>query len=290
MKILFLGANGQLGQTFRHKLKTQEREAAFAGRDVIDLTCNQNILRGLDATCPRVVFNCAAYTAVDRAEDEPELANQINGSAVGTIAKWCAQNDAIMFHYSTDYVFDGETFDAYSETSTPNPRSAYGKSKLAGETAFKKANCRGYCLRTSWVHSKFGTNFYLTMQKLFSEREEVRIINDQFGVPTTTEFIVKQSLYLLDSGIAKNARADVLHLAPHGSTSWYGFGSYIHKKTKLLKGNIKCQSVIPILSSDYPQKAKRPKNSILSNKKLIGMIGQDTPSWNSIHDQLYGNV
>ena len=157
MSILVLGAGGQLGQTFRQIFTEREESAVFADRRAIDLRDDQKILDGLNAKVPSIVINCAAYTAVDRAEDEPELAHRINGAAVGTIAKWCEDNDAAMIHYSTDYVFNGTKTAPYNEADNPNPQSVYGRSKLAGELAFKDAGCRGICLRTSWVLN-FGAN------------------------------------------------------------------------------------------------------------------------------------
>ena len=137
MSILVLGAGGQLGQTFRQIFTERKESAIFADRSAIDLRDDQNILDGLKAEAPTVVINCAAYTAVDRAEDELELAHRVNGAAVGTIAKWCADNDAAMIHYSTDYVFDGTKTAPYDEADNPNPQSVYGRSKLAGELAFQ---------------------------------------------------------------------------------------------------------------------------------------------------------
>ena len=197
MSIVVLGAGGQLGRSFRKLFAEREESAVFADRSAIDLRDDQNILDGLNAKAPTAVINCAAYTAVDRAEDEPELAHRVNGAAVGTIAKWCADHDAVMIHYSTDYVFDGTKTAPYDEADRPNPQSVYGRSKLAGELAFRDTGCRGICLRTSWVHSNFGANFFLTMRRLFTEREEVKVVDDQFGVPTTTRFIAEQSLAIL---------------------------------------------------------------------------------------------
>ena len=288
MSILVLGAGGQLGQTFRQIFTEREESAVFADRRAIDLRDDQKILDGLNAEVPSIVINCAAYTAVDRAEDEPELAHRINGAAVGTIAKWCEDNDAVMIHYSTDYVFDGTKTAPYNEADNPNPQSVYGRSKLAGELAFRDAGCRGICLRTSWVHSNFGANFFLTMQRLFTECEEVRVVDDQFGVPTTTRFIAEQSLALLDRGVGKEAAMNLLHLVPSGSTSWHAFAAHIHGKMAEAGEEMKCKEVIPIPSSEFPQKARRPKNSILDNGRLSSLLGREIPSWASAHDQLYG--
>ena len=288
MSILVLGAGGQLGQTFRQIFTERQESAAFADRSVIDLQDDQNILDGLNAKAPTAVINCAAYTAVDRAEDEPELAHRVNGAAVGTIAAWCADNDAAMIHYSTDYVFDGTKTAPYNEADNPKPQSVYGRSKLAGELAFRDAGCRGICLRTSWVHSNFGANFFLTMRRLFAEREEIRVVDDQFGVPTTTRFIAEQSLAILDRALEGEATMSPLHLVPSGSASWHAFASHIHGKMAAAGEEMKCKEVTPIPSSDFPQKAKRPKNSILDNGSLISLLGREIPSWASAHEQLYG--
>ncbi len=288
MSILVLGAGGQLGQTFRQIFTEREESAVFADRRAIDLRDDQKILDGLNAEVPSIVINCAAYTAVDRAEDEPELAHRVNGIAVGTIAKWCADNDAAMIHYSTDYVFDGTKKDPYNEADNPNPQSVYGQSKLMGELAFRDAGCRGICLRTSWVHSNFGTNFFFTMRRLFAEREEVKVVDDQFGVPTTTRFIAEQSLALLDRDISGEAATNLLHLVPSGSTSWHAFATHIHSRLAAAGEEMKCKAVTPIPSSAFLQKAQRPKNSILENDRLSAVIGYEIPSWASAHDQLYG--
>ena len=288
MSILVLGAGGQLGQTFRQIFTEREESAVFADRRAIDLRDDQKILDGLNAEVPSIVINCAAYTAVDRAEDEPELAHRINGAAVGTVAKWCADHDAVMIHYSTDYVFDGTETAPYDEADNPNPQSVYGRSKLAGELAFRDAGCRGICLRTSWVHSNFGANFFLTMRRLFTELEEVRVVDDQFGVPTTTRFIAEQSLGLLDRGMAGKAAMNPLHLVPSGSASWHAFAAHIHGKLAAAGEEMKCKAVTPIPSSEFPQKASRPKNSILDNGRLGALLGREVPSWASAHDQLYG--
>ena len=288
MNILVLGADGQLGQTFRHIVKGREESAVFADRSAIDLKDDQNILNGLNAEVPSVVINCAAYTAVDRAEDEPELAHRVNGTAVGTIAKWCADHDATMIHYSTDYVFDGTKTTPYEETDSTNPQSVYGRSKLAGELAFQDSGCRGLCLRISWVHSNFGANFFLTMRRLFAEREEVKVVDDQFGVPTTTRFIAAQSLALLDRGIIGKRKESPLHLVPSGSASWHAFATHIHRKLAAAGEEMKCKAVTPIPSSDFPQKARRPKNSILDNGRLGALLGREISLWAPAHDLLYG--
>ena len=288
MSILVLGAGGQLGQTFRQILTERKEDAAFADRSAIDLTDEQNILDGLNAELPSVVINCAAYTAVDRAEDEPELTHRVNGTAVGTIAKWCADHDAIMIHYSTDYIFDGTKTAPYDEADDPNPQSVYGRSKLEGELAFQHASCRGICLRTSWVHSNFGANFFLTMRRLFAEWEEVKVVDDQFGVPTTTRFIAEQSLAILDRCTGEEAAMPPLHLVPSGYASWHAFAAHIHGKMAEAGEEMKCKAVTPIPSSDFPQKAKRPKNSILDNGRLSALLEREIPSWALAHDQLYG--
>ncbi len=290
MSILVLGAGGQLGRTFHQILTQRNAIAAFADRSAIDLQYDHNILNGLNNAAPTVVINCAAYTAVDRAEDELELAYRINAAAVRTIADWCAINDAVMIHYSTDYVFDGAKSAPYEEADNPNPESVYGKSKLAGELAFQDAGCRGICFRTSWVHSDFGDNFLSSMRRLFAEQEEVRVVDDQFGVPTTTRFIVENSLALLRSNIGKKHPAVPLHLVPSGSTSWHGFAEYIHTKMAEAGTDMKCKAVTPISTLDFPQKARRPQNSILDNSRLGALLQRKIPSWASIHNQLYDLV
>ena len=187
-------------------------------------------------------------------------------------------------------MFDGTKLAPYEEADNPNPESVYGKSKLEGELALQDAGCRGICLRTSWVHSEFGANFLPSMRRLFAEQDEVRVVDDQFGVPTTTRFIVEQSLALLNSDIVKKHPTVPLHIVPSGSTSWYGFAAHIHAKIAEAGSEMKCKSVIPISTSDFPQKAKRPRNSTLDNSRLGNLLKREIPSWVSTHDQIYDVV
>ena len=174
MTTLVTGANGQLGQTFKDHLGL--KNVFYADRGICDLSDKSSILECLESVRPNRIINCAAYTAVDKAEDEPELAGEINGNAVGRLCDWAVKNDAEVIHFSTDYVFDGTKSEAYLEEDKPNPQSAYGRSKLLGEELSLSSGVKGACLRTSWVHSNYGKNFYLTTLSSFRSAISFRMV------------------------------------------------------------------------------------------------------------------
>ena len=220
---------------------------------------------------PQIIINCAAYTAVDDAENNENIASAINFEAVEIISKWCNENSSFLIHFSTDYVFDGKKEKPYLETDLPNPLSVYGKTKYLGEQAFLKSNCPGICLRASWVHSIYGKNFFLTMKSLFFKNQIVKIVNDQFGVPTTTNFLVKISEIIIKQNLKKIDTPKILHAVPSNYTNWYEFGLVILENLKKIKNRkllINCEKVVPISSYEFKQIAKRPKFSVLSNKNL----------------------
>ena len=174
MKILVTGSNGQLGNTFKYN-KINSFDYTFFSKDNLNFLNKSKIIHTLNNVKPQIIINCAAYTAVDKAEDNETLASIINFEAIDIISKWCKQNQVFLIHFSTDYVFDGKKEEPYTESDIPNPLSIYGKTKFLGEQAFLKSNCHGVCLRTSWVHSNYGKNFYLTMKNLYKKNQQTMV-------------------------------------------------------------------------------------------------------------------
>ena len=194
-----------------------------------------------------------------------------------------------MVHFSTDYVFDGSAVGAYDEDAPVKPLSAYGRSKAAGEALFMESGASGLCLRTSWVHSLDGSNFLLTMKRLMQERDHLRIVDDQHGVPTTTDFLAETTLGLVD--LYLNGEHDLprlIHAVPGGATSWYGFASHIRRMLVQLDGETKLAEIEPIPSSGFPQAATRPMNSVMSNDLLQSRLGKPLGRWEDWHDKLHG--
>ena len=276
-QILLLGGSGQVGWELRRTLAPLGR-LIVAGRAAgVDLADPDGLRRLLDDVRPGVIVNAAAYTAVDRAEAEEDLAQRVNGLAPGVIGEWAASRHATVLHYSTDYVFDGDKATPYRESDAPNPLNAYGRTKLAGEDALLASGAAALILRVSWVYGRRGGNFLRTMQRLMAERDRLRIVDDQVGAPTWSRMIAEASLAVLAalggrSGAARECRG-VYHLAPSGSTSWYGFAQRIRAS-----GGYACE-LEPITTAEYPTPARRPRNSRLDAGKLRDTFGLELPSW-----------
>lgn len=290
MKILLVGATGQVGWELQRTLMPLG-EVIVAGRSVsdvalrLDLAQPDTIRQTLREVKPNLIVNAAAYTAVDRAESEPELALAINGIAPGAIAEEAKLIGAAIIHYSTDYVFDGTKTTPYTESDLPNPQNVYGKTKLLGEQAIQAVGAPYLILRTSWVYGRRGKNFLLTMLRLAEEREELRIVADQVGAPTwsyaiaiATAQIISQARQSLSHFLAENS--GIYHLSAAGQTSWYGFAQAIFEPTPRLAEQ-RLQRLIAIPSDQYPTPAKRPAYSMLDNHKLLDKFGLVLPSWYS---------
>jgi dTDP-4-dehydrorhamnose reductase len=222
---------------------------------------------------PEVIVNAAAYTAVDRAETEPGIATAINAEAPGVLAAEAKRCGALLVHYSTDYVFDGQRRSPYPEEAAPNPINVYGRTKLAGERAIAASNCRYLILRTSWVYAPRGRNFFLAIARKALAGEPLRVVGDQIGVPTEAQFIAETTRSLIE-GKAQG----ILHLVPSGNTTWQGFASAIVQR---LGAGV---SVKAIPSGEYPSAARRPACSILSKEKLERLLGP-LPPWESLLDR-----
>ena len=289
MTWLVTGVNGQLGMAFRRALAEGD-DARFVDRTTCDLSNPASLAACLERESPSVIINCAAYTAVDAAEEDEATATRVNADAVGEMARWAASTRALMVHFSTDYVFDGSAVGAYDEDAPVKPLSAYGRSKAAGEALFMESGASGLCLRTSWVHSLDGSNFLLTMKRLMQERDHLRIVDDQHGVPTTTDFLAETTLGLVD--LYLNGEHDLprlIHAVPGGATSWYGFASHIRRMLTQLDSEVKLAELEPIPSFSFPQVASRPTNSVMSNELLQSRLGKPLGRWEDWHDKLHGS-
>jgi dTDP-4-dehydrorhamnose reductase len=232
---------------------------------------------------PDLIVNPGAYTAVDQAESEPELAMKINGEAPGVMAEEAKRLGALLVHYSTDYVFDGRKDSPYTEDDAPNPLSVYGRTKLAGEMAVRASGARHLILRTSWVYGMRGRNFLLTILRLAREREELRIVADQFGAPTWSRMSAETTAAILARvGTGGSAATDsgIYHLTASGSTSWHGFTAAIIEGAARAWGfEPTTRRVLPIATTDYPTPAARPANSRMSCNRLGADFGVRLPDW-----------
>jgi dTDP-4-dehydrorhamnose reductase len=279
MKILTTGINGQVGHALLRKLT--DHELIGLTRQDCDLTNPDQIKQVIDRYQPELIINPAAYTQVDQAEDEPDLAFQINRDAPRIMAEKAREYNIPLIHFSTDYVFDGEKKGAYLETDLTNPLGVYGQSKLAGEDAIQEVGGQIYIFRTSWVYSNIGHNFYLTMKKLSQERDELKVVTDQFGVPTSNQFIAEQIKHLIPQ-ISEN-NTGIYHLVSDGSCSWYEFAKKIISQTN---PQFNLENLYTIQTHEFPTKTKRPVNSMLSNVKIKQKFNLDLYDWQECLSQI----
>lgn len=277
--ILIVGKIGQVGWELRRSLAALGKVVSVDFPE-IDLTQPNSIRAWVRDTRPQVIVNAAAYTAVDKAEAEFDKCNRINGVAPGILAEEAKKSSALLVHYSTDYVFDGSKTSPYVETDLPNPLGAYGKSKLAGDQAVEQVDGNHLIFRLCWVYGGRGQNFMLTMMRLAREREQLRVVRDQFGCPTwsrmiaeTTALALKQSIAAPDPGAHKG----LYHLAASGQTTWHGFADAIIRL--MPSEGKKCKSVEGITTAEYPTPAKRPAYSVLACDKLKKTFGLQLPDW-----------
>lgn len=292
LKVLLIGANGQVGQAWQAALSGANVVAALdrGSLDLGDLDALGKSLRAFaESSRPDVIVNAAAHTAVDRAEDEEQLANDINARAPGIIAEVAANLGLPLVHYSTDYVFDGHGQAPFVETDTPAPLSAYGRSKLAGERAVQTVGGTHLILRTSWVFGAHGGNFLKTMLRLAQTRDELRVVNDQIGAPTPADLLVQVPLQMLRQlQDLTDPRWGLYHLCPTGYTSWHGYATYLIERARELGWPIQVakDSILGISSAEFPVRATRPANSRLSTQKLEQAFGISLPDWQSGVDQV----
>jgi dTDP-4-dehydrorhamnose reductase len=287
VRILLTGADGQVGWELRRTLATVG-EVIAPDLQQLDLANADAIRRVTRDVRPALIVNPAAYTAVDKAEQEPDLAMRVNGVAPGVLAEEAKSVGALLVHYSTDYVFDGRKQGAYSEDDLPNPLNVYGVTKLAGERAVAASGASYLVLRTSWVYGLRGRNFLRTMLRLGAEREELRVVDDQTGAPTwsrmlavATAQILARLLYPASGEKARFADAKgIYHLSAGDHTTWYGFAGAIFAEAAKWTG-LRVPALLPIATSDYPVAAVRPPNSVLSNLKLERDFGLRMAPWST---------
>jgi len=281
--ILVTGANGQVGFELRRSLAPLGTISAVT-RAEMDLASERSILAALDEHKPGIIVNPAAYTAVDRAESDKELAMAVNATAPGILARWAADNGAWLIHYSTDYVFDGTKADPYQEEDVVNPQSVYGESKWRGEEAVRASGAHHAILRTSWVYGHHGSNFLKTILRLAGERSALNIVADQVGAPTSAALIADVTRTVIERIMASRAPGDLsgtYHLTAQGSTSWYGYAAHIVREA--LSANVRLalslDALKPISTAEYPTPAKRPANSRLDCRKLMDRFDIALPLW-----------
>ena len=281
-RILLTGKKGQVGFELQRSLALLG-EVVAVDREDCDLSDPAAIRALVARVQPQVIVNPAAHTAVDKAESEPELAHAINTIAPQVFAEEAAKLGALLVHYSTDYVFDGTKDGWYSETDTPNPQSVYGKTKLAGELAIAAANPRHLIFRTSWVFGTHGANFLKTILRLAVEREELKIIADQYGAPTAASLLADVTAHAIRQVLADESKAAGLygtyHLVAGGETSWHGYAEQVVQLAKEAGMPVLVKEILAIPTSAYPLPAPRPANSRLNTQKLQTAFGLRLPEW-----------
>src|SRR5690606_24061140 len=275
MVVLVTGANGQLGQALQKASQAvSEIRFVFTDSKMFDITNLDNCQSIFEEFQPDFCINCAAYTAVDKAESEADLAHKINVIGVKNLAESCKKHNTTLIHLSTDFVFDGEKLTPYSENDIPNPKNVYGQTKLEGEQAIQALLEKYYIIRTSWVYSEFGNNFYKTMLRLASERESLNVVNDQIGTPTNANCLAKVIIDIIQHPTSSIQPAyGIYHFSNEGICSWYDFAKKIFELH-----NIQI-TLNPIPTSSYPTAAIRPKYSVLDKTKIKATFTIQIKSW-----------
>jgi dTDP-4-dehydrorhamnose reductase len=269
LRILLTGRSGQVGSALQRSLAPLGEVIAFDRKGLDLLSIGDAVVK----TKPDVIVNAAAYTAVDRAEREPDMAFAVNARAVENLAREAKSLDALLIHFSTDYVFDGEKPAPYVETDAPNPLSVYGRSKLEGERAIAESGCRHFIFRTSWVYAPLGRNFLHAILAAAKTKPELRVVDDQRGAPTSSLAIGGAVAQVLSNASFLKRPSGVYHLSASGETTWHGFA------TAILDAEGLKNAVVAIRSDEYPVAARRPKNSLLDNSKIGSAFGVELPDW-----------
>ena len=281
--IIVTGSDGQLGLAFYEKMKFLNN-AHFLDKKTLDITNKKNISNIFKQYNPDIVINTAAYTNVDKAEFEREQALLINANSLNYLTELCTKSNSLLIHFSTDYVFDGQKSDPYTETDKTNPINYYGKTKLLGEEIISDSDCRYLIFRISWLYSDYGRNFFKTISKLIHEKSYVNVVDDQEGVPTTADFVASHVTDLIvDSRLSEYHFNELYHLAPKGQATWFEFARSI-KNYK----NTSCE-IKPTTSEEFITKARRPSNSKLSSDKYTNAFGVDIKGWEFYYKQLINN-
>ena len=296
MKILLLGKNGQLGWELQRSLASLGELVALDRQGAPGLCGDLGEPDGLAATVralrPDVIVNAAAYTAVDRAESEPDLARRINAHAPAALAREAAACGALLVHYSTDYVFHGHGQRPWAEDDPTGPLNVYGQTKLAGEQAIVQAGCRHLILRTSWIHAARGGNFARTMLRLARQQPRLTVIDDQWGAPTGAELIADVSAHAIVQLRARPDKAGIYHLAAAGETNWFSYAKHVLAQAQSAQAAIEyaVKDILPIPSSAYPVAATRPHNSRLDTRKLRTAFDLHLPPWQAGVDRMLAEI
>lgn len=281
--ILITGANGQLGMELRKIGFTALDQVYFtdiAELDITDVVAIEDFIKKNEID---TVINCAAYTAVDKAEDEPETAEKINTTAVANLAKVAAKEDCLLIHISTDYVFDGTGTEPYTEKKRPCPISVYGKTKLAGEQAILKSGCFYIIIRTAWLYSGYGHNFVKTILRIASENEEIHVVADQLGTPTYARDLARAIVTIMEDE-TRIEHEGVYHFTNDGSCSWHEFA------TEIVRLGGKACKVLPISTAEYPTKAVRPSYSVLNTTKIKSTFKVEIPEWKEALAEMMNDI
>jgi len=292
-RILITGSAGQLGRELE-RIFNNVGPVVAVDRNSADLADPTQLREVVRRAAPDIILNAAAYTAVDRAESEMALAHAINALAPRVLAEEAAELNAILVHYSTDYVFDGSKQEPWTEQDSPAPLSVYGASKLAAEQAIQNSRARHLIFRTSWVYGPHGNNFLLTMLRLAKERDKLSIVDDQIGAPTSS-FALARATHAIVTGALAGRFGEpqdwcgLYHMTCAGSVSWFGFAQAIFTRPADQLG-VKPPELTPIAAKDYPTAAARPGNSVLSNEKLRARFGVELPSWQSALDEVIASL
>ncbi len=286
-EILILGKQGQIAWELQVTLASLGNVTVFGSQE-LDLANPDQIREQVRQVQPDIIVNAAAYTAVDKAETEPELCAAINATAPGILAELARESQALLIHYSTDYVFDGSKTSPYLETDLTNPLGVYGASKLAGEQAIMQVDCPHLILRTTWVYGNRGKNFLVTILRLAAERSELKIVSNQIGAPTWSRSIAEATSQILAQCDDDRSLRGLYNLSAAGKTSWHGFASQIVSQYRELHPDrhLTIQNISPIPATDYPTPAKRPANSVLDNSKILADFGVQLPDWGLSLSQL----
>jgi dTDP-4-dehydrorhamnose reductase len=305
--ILLIGNNGQVGRELNRMLPPLG-EVQSLGREQLDLSRPEAIRRAIRTFRPNLIVNAAAYTAVDKAETEQDLARAVNAEAPAVMAEEAKKIGAFLVHYSTDYVFDGTKSSPYTEEDPTNPKNVYGKTKLEGELAIQKSGASNLIFRTAWVYANEGRNFLLTILRLATQRDELKIVCDQNGAPTTSREIAKATTKILSQifaqGNSSHPPADaggIFHMTAGGQTTWFGFTQAILDHARKIDPNtpwfaaatnsrpLIVRNVIPIPAIEYPTPASRPAYSVLSNERLNRTFSVRLPDWQTQLTSIFSN-
>ena len=294
MRILLTGKNGQVGFELQRALAPLGEVVAVDMHDC-DLSSPDAIRRLVAEVAPQVIINPAAYTAVDKAESEPQLALAVNGMAPGVLGEEAARLGALLIHYSTDYVFDGAGQGSYTETDAPNPQSVYGQTKLAGEQALQASGADHLIFRTSWVFGAHGANFAKTMLRLAAERDGLKIVADQFGAPTSAALLADVTAQILGC-YQREGRVGfpfgLYHLVAGGCTTWHEYAQTVVRAAQAAGKPLKLTAadILPITTADYPLPAPRPANSRLDTSRLRQTFGLELPAWQNGLDHVLQQI